>query len=76
MPVHPKPPALGLAVRAVRPARSGPFPLFWYSHSQQLLVSRTVADLVAGGAFQLKAVGDHQLKGVQGTWALYEVDIT
>jgi class 3 adenylate cyclase len=46
------------------------------AHSQQLLVSRTVADLVAGGAFLLRAVGDHQLKGVQGTWALYEVEIT
>lgn len=45
------------------------------AHSQQLLVSRTVADLVAGGGFLLNAVGDHQLKGVEGFWALYEVEI-
>jgi class 3 adenylate cyclase len=42
---------------------------------RQLLVSRTVADLVAGGGFRLTPIGDHLLKGVDGAWALYEVEI-
>jgi class 3 adenylate cyclase/pimeloyl-ACP methyl ester carboxylesterase len=40
---------------------------------QQLLISRTVADLVSGGEFALQDQGLHELKGVPGTWALYAV---
>jgi class 3 adenylate cyclase len=39
----------------------------------ELLVSRTVTDLVAGSGIQFLARGDHQLKGVPGTWQLYAV---
>jgi DNA-binding SARP family transcriptional activator/class 3 adenylate cyclase/predicted alpha/beta hydrolase len=37
----------------------------------QVLTSRTVPDLVAGSGLEFSARGDHQLKGVPGTWALF-----
>jgi class 3 adenylate cyclase len=36
-------------------------------------VSRTVADLVAGSDIELRDQGEHELKGVPGTWRLYSV---
>jgi class 3 adenylate cyclase len=36
-------------------------------------VSRTVADLVAGSDIELHDQGEHELKGVSGTWRLYSV---
>ena len=42
--------------------------------SRQLLVSRTVADLVSGGEFELEDQGQHELKGLSGSWTLYSVD--
>jgi len=36
-------------------------------------VSRTVTDLVIGSGIQFRDCGEHTLKGVPGTWALYEV---
>jgi len=39
----------------------------------EVLVSRTVADLVAGGGFALHDRGDHVLKGVPGSWTLLAV---
>jgi len=39
----------------------------------ELLVSRTVTDLVAGSGTQFNDRGDHQLKGVPGSWQLYAV---
>jgi len=36
-------------------------------------VSRTVTDLVVGSGIRFEALGEHQLKGVPGTWALYAV---
>jgi class 3 adenylate cyclase/pimeloyl-ACP methyl ester carboxylesterase len=42
--------------------------------AHQLLVSRTVADLVSGGEFLLEDHGSHELKGLPGTWALYAVN--
>ena len=42
--------------------------------AHQLLVSRTVADLVSGGGFLLQDRGSHELKGLPGTWALYAVE--
>jgi class 3 adenylate cyclase/pimeloyl-ACP methyl ester carboxylesterase len=40
----------------------------------ELLVSRTVADLVAGSEFHLVDRGEHDLKGIRGPWQLYAVD--
>jgi class 3 adenylate cyclase len=41
---------------------------------QELLVSRTVKDLVAGSGIQFSDRGAHALKGVPDTWQLYAVD--
>jgi class 3 adenylate cyclase len=43
------------------------------AHPDEVLVSRTVADLVAGSAIGFVDRGDHELKGVSGTWKLYAV---
>ena len=40
----------------------------------QVLVSRTVADLVAGSGVVFEDRGEHDLKGVPGTWRLYAVE--
>jgi class 3 adenylate cyclase len=37
----------------------------------EVLVSRTVKDLVAGSGFVFEERGEHELKGVPGTWSLY-----
>jgi class 3 adenylate cyclase len=39
----------------------------------QVLVSRTVADLIAGSRIELRDEGEHELKGVSGSWRLYSV---
>jgi class 3 adenylate cyclase len=39
----------------------------------EVLVSRTVADLLAGSNIQFGDRGEHQLKGVPGTWRLFRV---
>ena len=39
----------------------------------QVLVSRTVTDLVAGSGLEFEDQGEHALKGVPGTWQLYAV---
>jgi class 3 adenylate cyclase len=39
----------------------------------QILVSRTVVDLTAGSGLQFESRGDHQLKGVPGTWPIFGV---
>jgi class 3 adenylate cyclase len=39
----------------------------------EVLVSRTVADLVAGSGIEFEDRGDHQLKGVPGAWRLFSV---
>jgi class 3 adenylate cyclase len=41
---------------------------------QEVLVSRTVADLVAGSGIALTARGTRVLKGVPGKWKLYTVE--
>lgn len=41
--------------------------------SGEVLVSRTVADLVAGSQLLLEDRGEHQLRGVPGTWRLFAV---
>jgi class 3 adenylate cyclase len=40
----------------------------------EVLVSRTVADLVAGSGIVLAERGEHELKGVSGTWLVYAVE--
>jgi class 3 adenylate cyclase len=39
----------------------------------QVLVSRTVADLIAGSDIELVDQGEHDLKGVTGSWRLFSV---
>jgi class 3 adenylate cyclase/esterase/lipase len=39
----------------------------------EILVSRTVTDLVAGSGIEFEDRGEHALKGVPGTWKLYAV---
>lgn len=39
----------------------------------EVLVSRTVVDLVAGSGIEFGDRGDHELKGLSGTWQLFAV---
>ena len=39
----------------------------------EVLVSSTVKDLVAGSDIEFQDRGEHQLKGVPGTWRLFSV---
>jgi class 3 adenylate cyclase len=39
----------------------------------EVLVSSTVKDLVAGSGIEFEERGQHELKGVPGTWRLYAV---
>ena len=39
----------------------------------EVLVSNTVKDLVAGSGFSFDDRGEHELKGVPGTWRLHAV---
>jgi class 3 adenylate cyclase len=41
--------------------------------ADEVLVSRTVTDLVAGAGLDFVDRGEHELKGVPRTWALYAV---
>jgi class 3 adenylate cyclase len=41
----------------------------------EVLVSTTVKDLVAGSAIEFEDRGEHELKGVPGTWRLYAVEV-
>jgi class 3 adenylate cyclase len=41
--------------------------------ASEVLVSSTVRDLVAGSGIEFEDRGDHQLKGVPGTWRMYAV---
>jgi class 3 adenylate cyclase len=45
------------------------------AQADEILVSRTVVDLVAGSALSFESRGTHQLKGVHGTWDLYCVAV-
>jgi class 3 adenylate cyclase len=44
-----------------------------HAHPNQVLVSRTVADLLAGSDLVFHDQGEHELKGVSGPWHLFEV---
>jgi class 3 adenylate cyclase len=52
--------ALNIAVRLETIARCG-----------EVLVSRTVQDLLMGSPLSFDPRGGHQLKGVEGTWELF-----
>jgi class 3 adenylate cyclase len=41
----------------------------------EILVSRTVVDLTLGSALEFEPLGEHELKGVPGTWPLFTVGI-
>jgi class 3 adenylate cyclase len=41
--------------------------------SGEILVSRTVTDLVAGSGIAFEPRGEHRLKGVEGEWSVYAV---
>ena len=41
----------------------------------EVLVSRTVADLVTGSGIPFRDRGSHTLKGVPGEWQLFAVDV-
>jgi class 3 adenylate cyclase len=43
------------------------------AESSQVLVTRTVADLLVGAGVQFKDRGEHELKGVPATWRLFSV---
>jgi class 3 adenylate cyclase len=38
----------------------------------QVLVSSTVRDLLAGSSLTFASAGEHELKGLNGSWQLYE----
>jgi class 3 adenylate cyclase len=40
----------------------------------EVLVSRTVVDLVVGSGIQFSERGDHGLKGVPGSWKIFAVE--
>jgi class 3 adenylate cyclase len=44
-----------------------------HAHPNQVLVSRTVADLLAGSELVFHDRGEHELKGVPDPWHLFEV---
>ena len=43
------------------------------ANPNEVLVSRTVTDLVAGSGLAFQPRGEHELKGVPGTWMLFAV---
>jgi class 3 adenylate cyclase len=43
------------------------------ANPSEVLVSRTVTDLVAGSGIEFEDRGEHELKGVPGTWKLFAV---
>jgi class 3 adenylate cyclase/pimeloyl-ACP methyl ester carboxylesterase len=43
------------------------------AHGREVLVSRTVRDLVTGSGIALQPRGEHELKGVPGSWELFAV---
>jgi len=43
------------------------------AHTEEVLVSRTVVDLVVGSELNFEDRGEHELKGVPGLWRLFAV---
>jgi len=44
-----------------------------HAGASEVLVSSTVKDLVAGSGIEFDDRGEHELKGVPGTWRLFSV---
>jgi class 3 adenylate cyclase len=44
-----------------------------HAKADQVLVSRTVVDLVVGSGLDFADAGTHELKGVPGEWQLFAV---
>jgi class 3 adenylate cyclase len=44
-----------------------------FAQPDEVLVSRTVTDLVGGSGIEFQDRGDHELKGVPGSWQLFGV---
>jgi class 3 adenylate cyclase len=44
-----------------------------HAGAAEVLVSSTVKDLVAGSGIEFADRGEHELKGVPGTWRLFSV---
>jgi class 3 adenylate cyclase len=44
-----------------------------HAGAAEVLVSSTVKDLVAGSGIEFDDRGEHELKGVPGTWRLFSV---
>jgi len=40
----------------------------------EVLVSRTVVDLVVGSDLKFEDRGEHEIRGVPGTWRLFAVE--
>jgi class 3 adenylate cyclase len=40
----------------------------------EILVSGTIKDLVVGSGIEFRERGEHELKGVPGSWKLYAVE--
>jgi len=46
-----------------------------FAGPSEVLVTRTVTDLVAGSGLNFTGRGEHELKGLPGSWPLYAVDL-
>jgi class 3 adenylate cyclase len=44
--------------------------------ARQVVVSRTVADLLLGAGLRFDSIGEHTLKGVPGSWELFRADFS
>jgi class 3 adenylate cyclase len=47
-----------------------------FAQPGEVLVSRTVTDLVAGSGLEFTDDGEHELKGVPGRWPLFAAQAT
>ncbi|MHB8439971.1 MAG: adenylate/guanylate cyclase domain-containing protein, partial [Acidimicrobiales bacterium] len=56
----------GIAVHIAQRVQAG-------ADEREVLASRTVVDLVAGSGIEFEDRGEHELKGVPGTWKLFAV---
>lgn len=45
-----------------------------FAEPGEVLVSRTVVDLVVGSGMQFADRGEHELKGVPGLWRIFAVE--
>jgi class 3 adenylate cyclase len=46
-----------------------------YAEANQVVVSRTVKDLVAGSGLEFDSIGEQSLKGIPDTWELFSVRV-